>query len=411
MKVGTAGFIGERLREAREARGLTAISLASIVGTSRAAISQYEQGVQSPRPEVMEKICKTLRMPDSFFVAAREKYDGAIYWRSLASTQKLARQAAEVRLDWFQDIVNYSKEFVEYPDTRIPSIDLPGDPLKLTDDDIEKIAMQVRKYWELGEDPIPNAVAVLENNGVFISRDDLFVPEIDGLSRWSPGESPCCLIASGKQSAVRSRMDIFHELGHLILHRYMDQRMILSPLIHKIIEKQAFVFAGAFAMPQESFAADVYSLSLDSFVGLKMRWKVAIGAMIMRCSQLGMTTEDKIEKLWIAKTARGWRTKEPLDDVIPIEQPELVSGAIKIMLQSERADRVVSALRLSASDVEDLAGLAPSTLEKRQDNLTVMVPSGVETRIKQRGKSADKVLQFGDARVGKDKGHPMTRRE
>ena len=157
-KIGTSGFIGDRLREGREARGITAISLASIVGISRAAISQYEQGVQSPRPEIMERICNTLRLPEGFFVSSREKHEGAIYWRSLASTKKIARRAAEVRLDWFQDIINYSKDYVEYPETRIPEIDLPNDPLRLANDDIEKIALQVRAYWDLGEGPILNAV-------------------------------------------------------------------------------------------------------------------------------------------------------------------------------------------------------------------------------------------------------------
>ena len=94
-----------------------------------------------------------------------------------------------------------------------------------------------------------------------------------------------------------------------MLHRHLDQRYVLSPLIHKIIEKQAFLFAGAFALPTESFASDVYSLSRDSCGGIKARWKVAVGAMIMRCGDLGLASEDKIERLWISRTARGWRSE------------------------------------------------------------------------------------------------------
>jgi len=95
----------------------------------------------------MDLICTTLRLPETFFIRERAIHEGAIYWRSLASTKKLARQATQRRLDWFQDIVSYSKEYVDYPETRIPSIDLPNDPLKLTNDDIEAIATSVRNFW------------------------------------------------------------------------------------------------------------------------------------------------------------------------------------------------------------------------------------------------------------------------
>jgi transcriptional regulator with XRE-family HTH domain len=41
---GTPGFVGDRLREAREARGLSAVSLADLLGITRQAISLYESG-------------------------------------------------------------------------------------------------------------------------------------------------------------------------------------------------------------------------------------------------------------------------------------------------------------------------------------------------------------------------------
>jgi predicted transcriptional regulator len=54
MKPGTPGFVGARLKEAREARFLSAIALADLVGVSRQAISLYENGAKTPGPEVMQ---------------------------------------------------------------------------------------------------------------------------------------------------------------------------------------------------------------------------------------------------------------------------------------------------------------------------------------------------------------------
>jgi Zn-dependent peptidase ImmA (M78 family)/transcriptional regulator with XRE-family HTH domain len=360
MKLGTIGFRGERLREGREARGLTAIALAGILGVTRAAVSQYEKNVQSPRPDVMDRICQCLRLPLAFFLREQTNHQGTIYWRSQASSTQLARQAVERRLGWMQELAAQLREFVDFPTPDFPNIDLPSDPLRITNDDIEVIAMSVRKYWNLDDGPIQNAVALLENNGVLISRDDLYAMSLDGLSRWSPEDgTPYCLIASGKNSAARSRMDLYHELGHLILHRHLDQRYLVNPLIHKIVEDQAYRFAGAFALPEESFAGDIYSLSLDAFVRLKATWRVSIGMMIKRCESLELISEAQSKRLWIGMSTKGWRSVEPLDDEMPIEKPQLFAKAVDILQNQgvEPRDYLASTLALPALDIEQLAGL------------------------------------------------------
>ncbi len=44
MPTGTIWFIGQRLAEAREARGITNGAMAELIGVSPTAISQYEKG-------------------------------------------------------------------------------------------------------------------------------------------------------------------------------------------------------------------------------------------------------------------------------------------------------------------------------------------------------------------------------
>jgi transcriptional regulator with XRE-family HTH domain len=67
MRPGTPQFIGERLREAREARCLTQITLSEMLGVSNRAVSQYEKGTASPHPDIMAKIPKILNFPPQFF--------------------------------------------------------------------------------------------------------------------------------------------------------------------------------------------------------------------------------------------------------------------------------------------------------------------------------------------------------
>src|SRR3712207_3322857 len=103
MRPGTPGFIGARLRESREARGMTASALAEIVGVTRAAISQYENGHQSPAPAVMRSISAALNMPvQRFLKPLYRREQGVVYYRCMSTATKTARQRAERRYEWLR---------------------------------------------------------------------------------------------------------------------------------------------------------------------------------------------------------------------------------------------------------------------------------------------------------------------
>lgn len=87
MILGSPGFVPERLSEAREARGLTMVALAQMVDVTPQAISVYERGESTPRPEVLAKISTALNVPrHRFFVKSPQHSGGAVFYRSLAGT-------------------------------------------------------------------------------------------------------------------------------------------------------------------------------------------------------------------------------------------------------------------------------------------------------------------------------------
>ena len=149
MKSGTPGFVGGRLREAREARGLSAIALSDIAGVTRQTMSQYEKDQATPGPEVLARISSRLNLPEQFFMLPlRETERGTIFFRSMAASTKTARTRAESRFAWLQDITEYLTEFVELPEADFPVLSLPEDPLLISDDDIEEAAANLRAYWK-----------------------------------------------------------------------------------------------------------------------------------------------------------------------------------------------------------------------------------------------------------------------
>src|SRR5262245_26884205 len=112
--IGTKGFYGERVRAAREVRGLTAVQLAELVGVTNAAISLYENGRGSPAPETFGRIAAALRFPGRYFLRPTlPALNNPIFYRSLATATKRMRDKAERRLDSFREIVCYVREYVE----------------------------------------------------------------------------------------------------------------------------------------------------------------------------------------------------------------------------------------------------------------------------------------------------------
>src|SRR5713101_856868 len=98
MPASTPGFVGERLREARQVRRLRAVELAEMLGISAQAMSSYETGKKSPSPKVADAIARTLNMPVHFFTQpARARPENVIFYRSLSAATKTARMRAEFR--------------------------------------------------------------------------------------------------------------------------------------------------------------------------------------------------------------------------------------------------------------------------------------------------------------------------
>ena len=334
MRQSTPGFVGARLREARDVRGLTAVSLSEIAGVSPTAISQYENDRATPSPQVMKDIAQKVNLPEHFFLLPkRQGLDSTIFYRSMSSATKGARSRAEFRVRWLQDIVGYLAEFVGFPDPDIPPLDLPSDPLLLSNLDIEEAATETRLYWNLTRGPIANMMLLLENHGFIVARDRLGAEALDGLFTTDPDGRPFILIGTDKGSAVRWRFDCAHELGHVVLHRDLATEHLAKPEQYKRIEEQAHRFAAEFLLPKVSFGEDLFAVNLDSLRALKPKWKTSIAMMIVHAQHGGLLSEDAERRLWINLSRRGWRRVEPGDESMEAEQPRLLRRAFELILQ------------------------------------------------------------------------------
>jgi Zn-dependent peptidase ImmA (M78 family) len=265
------------------------------------------------------------------------------------------------------EITEFLRVYIRFPEIRFPSFDLPADPAEIGCEQIEELAAETRKFWGLGEGPISNVTWLLENHGAVVTRCELGSATLDAFSEWSKTDStPYVVLGCGKGSAVRSRYDAAHELGHMVMHRHIGKSYLQQHDVFNRIEAQAHRFAGAFLLPRAAFERDLYSPSLDGLRALKESWRVSIAAMIKRAAQLELISESHERRLWVNLGRRKWRTKEPLDDVLDLEAPRFLRRAMELLVTKGivAPNEVPTRLALAAHDIEELTGLDPGYLSE-----------------------------------------------
>lgn len=374
MKATEYPIVSKRLTEAREVRGMNCAQLAECLGLTRQAVYQYEKGVRSPSPEIVEKIARALNFPISrFYRVISDPPDAPLFFRSLASATKIARTRAKRKLEWVRnDIYGFLRQFIEFQPVNFPELDVPCDPLELTEEEIENLARDVRRFWGLRDGPIGDVVLLLENNGAVLVRQELGVRTLDAFSMRAPGDpTPFFVLGTDKGSAVRSRFNAAHELAHMLLHSHLRPSDVNKRDIHRVLESQANYFAGAFLLPPETFSNDLMAASLNGFANIKMRWRVAIGAMIKRARSLDIISSADETRLFIEYTKRGWKKHEPFDDEIVPERNRFLEQAFDLVLDAKlvTTNSIEAEMSMFAPDIEQAIGLPDGFLSDEMYSL------------------------------------------
>lgn len=363
---GLARLLPEKITEARESIGLNMTELSERLGVTRQAVSRYELGTLVPSSEIMSKLITLFEQPLGFFTAQRERSNlalGTSFFRSFKSATATSRRVCLRRKQWLVDAFTFVSKYINLPEVKIEQFFQDT----YSKDDIDSIATKCRRAWGLGDGPIGNMVNLLEANGFVVSRSDFGVEKIDAFSFWY-GDRPFIFLSGDKSSSVRSRFDAAHELGHMVMHSGLTLEQLEDPEILKRIEAEADQFAGRFLLPATSFPSEVFSSKLNHFIELKKRWKVSMGAMIYRCSDLGIFSEDQVLNLRRQMSMNKMRTREPLDDSIPMEIPTLLNKGVDLLLKNgiRLPEDVVREVSLSAKTIELLCALPPGTLEVKE---------------------------------------------
>ena len=212
----TNPVIASRITEAREARAMSMEDLAKSIGVTRQAVSKYEKGIVNPSSSILQNISVTLGFPLDFFYKQEKSYSAGssfLFFRSRSNIPQKIKKACKYQIKWTDEIKTQLDKYVHFIERDIHTIDKNHEDL--TFEDIEELALQIRKDWGIGTQPVGDLIGLLENRGIIVSQ---FATNrlcefkgIDAFSCWENG-TPYILYHSTQKSAVRTRFSILHEL-------------------------------------------------------------------------------------------------------------------------------------------------------------------------------------------------------
>ncbi|MFV3402842.1 helix-turn-helix domain-containing protein [Pseudomonas sp. NY15463] len=347
-----------RLTEARLANGMTMASLSERIGVSRQAVSIFEKGAKCPTHENLEKIARELGVDTAFFYTpsrAIKEITTPSHFRSFKTAAKKARTKATIQEAWFAEFSQYLLSKINYPGANIYQSRLLDFSL-LSNEDIEEIALEVRRHWGLGSGPLSNITRLLENNGVLIAQLSMD-KTTQAFSNWR-GDLAYIVTEKGNSNA-RHRFNLAHELGHLVMHSSVSDEDHEDEELVQHKEDQANYFASAFIFPKNSFLQEFTSCSLDALIALKRRWGISIAAITVRARSLGLISENQSVYIFKQLAALpGGRKQEPLDKETPKESSKLVSEMIDFLVSNDRlsTDEIKSLLPLPVSRLAEMSG-------------------------------------------------------
>jgi len=350
-------FQPNQLTMAREIRGINITELANMLEVTRQSISYYEQGKRIPHNSVLVKISDKLEFPIEFFYKRNvtQTKIGAAFYRTTASSTIRSRTAI-LRIGEIGCYGHsYISQYLNLPKLDLPFLDFFLSKEVLSYEDIEEIAQLTRQHWGIGNDPIKSLLTLMESKGIVIvnggavgnKTDACFIPfsEINVVVLGEKDAKP--------GSAFRQNFSLAHELGHILLHRYITDEDINSKEILRQIEREANAFASAFLLPEKAFLDTLISTSLDFFLSLKKRWNTSVAAMIRRCKDLNIINDLEYTNLQKQISFRHWKTNEPFDLETPIQKPQLFQLSFDLLQEEGFISKndVLFNLNLSANDI------------------------------------------------------------
>lgn len=221
----------------------------------------------------------------------------------------------------------------------------PDVPADLSSPTPQDAARDLRLAWGLGTGVAPNLVQLSELHGIRVLGLPDPEEDVDAFSFWGPQGRPFILLGRAK-TAERTRFDLAHELGHLVMHSGT------TATTDRQLEQEANQFAAELLIPLATLRAVApQSPSIQDVLTLKERFGVSAQAMAYALRDCGHLSEWSLRQLLSELKNRGYLTDEP-GSALGMERSKVydaLAGALRA--RQTTTARWARDLGLSTSDV------------------------------------------------------------
>ena len=324
-----------RLISARKMAGLSLQSLADQLGNvvSKQSLHKYEQGKMRPDSELVIAISNILNVPVNYFYTepsitidfsnlSFRKYSSKL---SSSEEETIKEKAKEVIERYFElECLLNIEEACQY---------FVYDQTVSTPDDTEKAAIQLRKIWDLGYDPIPNVIEMLEDKGYKVIEVD--APNAFDGFKADVGDKKVIVLRTtdSDDDIVRKRFTALHELAHHVLK-------FVENMSNKEEEKLCNSFASALLYPAEMVRKELQNERFHFYQNelqlIKERWGISFSATLDRALYLGIINSNVYKKFNI--NYRSLKYNEPNNEpgrFLANEKPVRLERLVYIGLAKE----------------------------------------------------------------------------
>ncbi|WP_164860045.1 XRE family transcriptional regulator [Actinomyces wuliandei] len=319
-----------RVRLARQRAGLTKTELARRTGVSTRTVTTWES--EGAPPSRAEGLAAATRVPVTLLHRhpVEEVAEEAVFFRarrrSPARLRHVATALGALGTDFYAEVTQHF---------RLPALDLPEGaalaaptvPPALAVQPVlpalvvsspppappasavpQDAARELRTVWGLGELPAPNLVQLAEAHGVRVLGLPRAQRDMDAFSFWGADGYPYIFLARHK-TAERSRFDLAHEIGHLVLHSEVTRT---DERTDRVVEAEAHAFAGELLLPRAAVRAALgRSPSLQAVLELKERFGASAVAAARAAWDAGCLSEWEYRQMSAQLASRGFSTGEP----------------------------------------------------------------------------------------------------
>ncbi len=299
-------MIGERLKRARAASGLSMKALGEAAGVSANMIKKYEHDTSMPSSGVLINLSKALQVRSEYFFRPSKVELSGVEYRKRANTPKsiLKRIEADVldQAERWQELANL------WPNFPVPEFSLPKSlPSRINSlEEVDNVADLIRAEWCLGLNPITDLIDTLELHGILV-----IVTEVDEKARFDGLQTSISgkpvIVVSANWPGDRQRFTLAHELGHLIMHNRLS--------LDLEEERACNRFASAFLIPASSMRQQLgikrHKLEAQELYLLKQESGLSMQGCLYHAANLNIITERLRKSLFIFFSSQGWRRQEP----------------------------------------------------------------------------------------------------